>query len=254
MMGDIHGHHKQHTVIMPGTETTTYTTTQSAPRFAAIQPKYNPSYLRSIGFVLTIIELLLSLIVIICIGSTRWTSYYGIGFGIFTGVLGLLLGFAVLGIRSFDIHQNVTHFPWAAFWFGAHLFLAFCFFITGAICVAAADYANKGYGLGYVNSANINLNNQPPWNNQPWGNQAGWNTAFCGEVCRLIRDGCAAAAFFAWIATILYIVHAVFYFRGFRANSFTEHAPGALPWQRGSAGGGVGMHTTTHMPGQQSVV
>jgi len=179
--------------MMPGTETT-YTTTQAGPRFAAIQPKYNPDYLRSFGFLLTIIELILSLIVIICIGSTRSTDYYGIGFGIFTGVIGLLLGFAVLSIRAFDMHQNITHFPWAAFWFGAHVFLALCFFISGAICVAAADYASRG-GY-YSNQASISFNNQ---NQPPWGNQQslGWNTGIgiYGERYRLIRDRVCCSCF-----------------------------------------------------------
>jgi len=218
---------------------TTYHESATARPAGMVQPKLNPSYLRTIGFPLTVIELVLCLIVIICIGSTRETDYQGIGFGIFTAVMGLLLGFAVFGVRFFDIHENVQQFPWALFWLGAHAFLSFCFFVSGAICIAAADH---------VNNRTIQLN---------FGQFTGLGLR---ESNARVRDGCAAAAFFAWIAAILYGLHAALYFLGSRNRSTVEEAPAfiRLPWggHQAPPPETTYPHQTTAVPpaGQQSTV
>jgi len=173
---------------------------QSEPA-AKPEMKFSAEFLQSTFGVITIVEFVLCIIIIICIACTGDTNFHGIGFGIFVAFLGMVVAVAVFCVRSLDIQHRVQGISWMLVWSVIHVTLAFCFFVAGAICIAAASASKDAVEI-------IN------------------NSVLRTEVnSHTVRDAGCAAAFFCWSAAILYAFHAICYFAAYRVDFPTEIIP-----------------------------
>lgn len=171
-------------------------------------------YFMRIPGILTVVELVLSIIVIICAGNantqTRGIAYYaGGGFVLFTAIVAMIVGVIRIVAYVLGIPQQTEKFMWVLQGLVYYAVWTLLYFISGAVSIdGAVKYANALSATPIITNSYYEA--------VRFGYAAG-------------RDGFGASAFFCWLAAIVYGFHALLFFFGYRNNSKQEEIPFSVP-------------------------